>query len=86
METASAVRISEWAEKAAHSNGDGYGDGYGDGDGYGYGDGDGNGYGDGYGNGNGYGDGSALLCTGPDLSDVQATVLGVVFESMVVEF
>ena len=44
----------------------------------------GNGYGYGYGNGNA--DGSALLCTGPDLSDVQATVLGVVFESMVVEF
>ena len=33
METASAVRISEWAEKAAHSYG--YGDGYGYGNGYG---------------------------------------------------
>ena len=58
--------------------------GSGDGYGYGYGYGSGNGDGDGYGNGYGYG--SALLCTGPDLSDVQATVLGVVFESMVVEF
>ena len=52
----------------------------------GNGNGDGNGYGNGNGYGYGYGYGSALLCTGPDLSDVQATVLGVVFESMVVEF
>lgn len=65
---------------AGHGNGNGYGDGDGYGYGYGYG------YGDGYGDGIGNGYGSALLCTGPDLSDVQATVLGVVFESMVVEF
>ena len=52
----------------------------------GYGNGNGDGYGYDYGDGDGDGDGSALLCTGPDLSDVQATVLGVVFESMVVEF
>ena len=50
METARAVRISDWAKKAAHSDG-----GDGDGDGYGYGDG-GGGYGYGYGDGDGDGE------------------------------
>jgi hypothetical protein len=47
--------------KVNNSNGDGYGDGYGnsDGSGYGYGDGSGYGYGDGYGDGSGYGYGSS---------------------------